>query len=395
MTGDRIRALSSTERAYLVLGGLYPPFANQYFWEGTGVLDAGLWRAAVEKAAEANPGCRLSLKGVLHRSRWIDSGNPPAVREIDGSRWSGMSSDGAPFLTTPLFPLTGRGCEILLIHGSPLRAVFRTHHAVMDGRGTQTLAEDVFRALRGEPLIGSECRTTEQELARSFQKGIRPASPAVHIAPTGRAEGSGREIRWRRFRVRGTYRKIVSQVAAALAREARACSSGPVRIGIPVDLRPRRDGLRSTGNLTNFIYVDVDPGDTRDDIDSDIRRQLEEGRDGMLYPGDELIRYMPLGLLRRLIDQRIRRNHGRGLYNTTALISNLGKKNLEDFSGGGFNATAFWAIPPGSELYPYSVVLAGHGDTIEIIISIPEVMADGGRFDRSIRALAGGLEKLP
>jgi len=373
---------------------MYPPFANQYFWEGAGVLDAGLWRAAVEKAAEANPGCRLSLKGFLNRTRWIDSGTPPAVREIDCSRWSGMSSDGAPFLMTPLFPRPGRGCEILLMHGSPLRVVFRTHHAVMDGRGTQTLAEDVFRALRGEPLVGSECRTVEQELARSFQQGSRPASPAVHIAPTGRAEGSGREMRWQRFQVKGTYRKIVSQVAVALAREARTRSSGPVRIGIPVDLRPRRNGLRSTSNLTNLIYVDVNPGDTYEDVDGDIRRQLEEGHDGMLYPGDELIRYMPLGLIRVLADRRIRRNHGRGLYNTTALISNLGKKDLGDFSGGGFNATAFWAIPPGSELYPYSIVLAGYGDTIEIIISIPEVMATGGRFERSIRAIAGSLEKL-
>ncbi|HPL15426.1 MAG TPA: hypothetical protein PL180_01920 [Spirochaetota bacterium] len=394
MTRDHTRILSSTERAYLVLGGLYPPFANQYFWEGDGVLDAGLWRAAVKKAAEANPGCRLSLRGVLNRSRWVDSGSPPPVREIDGSRWPGMSSDGAPFLATPLFPRTGRGCEILLIHGSPLRVVFRTHHAVMDGRGTQTLAEDVFRALRGEPLIGSECRTVEQELARSFQRGRRPASPAVHIAPTGRADGSGRVMRWQRFQVKGTYKKIVSQVSVVLAREARTHSSGPVRIGIPVDLRPRRNGLRSTSNLTNFIYVDVNPGDTHDDIDGDIRRQMEEGRDGMLYPGDELIRYMPLWLIRLMVNRRIRRNHGRGLYNTTALISNLGKKDLGDFSGGGFNATAFWAIPPGSELYPYSIVLAGHGDTIEIIITIPEVMATGGRFDRSIEALAGGLEKL-
>ncbi len=392
MTRDYIRKLSSTERAYVILGDLYPPFANQYFWEGTGVLDPNLWHSAVEKAAERNIGCRLALRGVLNRARWIDSGKPPIVSEVDGSRWSGMSSDGADFLTTALSPWNGEGCQILLIHGNPQRVVFRTHHAVMDGRGTQTLAEDVFSALRGEPLAGSECRTVEQVLARSFQKKGRDASPPVHIAPTGRADGAGREIFWRRFQVRGAYKKIVSQVAVALAREARSYSQGPVRIGIPVDLRPRKNGLRSTSNLTNLIYVDVNPEDNYIGIDNDIKQQLAECRDGMLYRGDELIRFLPLGFVRRLADRRIQKNHARGLYNATALISNLGKKDLMQFSGGGFRATAFWAIPPGSELYPYSVVLAGHGDIIEIIITIPKVMATGGRFDRSIDALARNLE---
>lgn len=199
---------------------------------------------------------------------------------------------------------------------------------------------------------------------------------------------------WQRFHVRGNYKNIVSQVAVLLAREARTYSSGPVRIGIPVDLRPRKSGLRSTSNLTNLIYVDVHPEDTYSDIDNDIRRQLSECRDGMLYPGDEMARYMPLRLIRRLVDKRIVKNHRRGLYNASALISNLGKKELKDFTGGGFHATAFWAIPPGSELYPYSVVLAGHGNVIEIVIAIPKVMATRGRFDRSIDALAGGLEEL-
>ncbi len=393
MTQHYIRKLSSTERAYLILGDMYPPMANQYFWEGTGVLDPGLWRTAVKQAADSNIGCRLALKGVLNRARWVDSGIPPLVREIDGSRWSGMSPDNADFLTAPLSPWTGQGCEVLLIHGNPLRVVFRTHHAIMDGRGTQTLAEDVFRALRREPLIGSECRTVEQELARSFQKTSRSPSPPVHIAPTGKADGSGRDMYWRRFQVSGTNKKIISRIAVLLAQEARTYSSGPVRIGIPVDLRPRKSGLRSTSNLTNFIYVDVNPEDTHTDIDNDIKQQLFECRDGMLYPGDELIRYMPLGLVRRLADRRIRKSNTLGLYNTTALISNLGKKELKDFTGGGFHATAFWAIPPGSELYPYSVVLAGHGDVIEIIISIPKVMATQGRFDRSIDVLARGLEK--
>lgn len=394
MTRDHIRKLSSTERAYLILGRMYPPFANQYFWEGNGVLDPERWRSAVAAAADANPGCRLLLQGHLSASRWIDSGRAPLVREIDGRSWSGRESGGAGFLRTPLSPWSGPACEVLLINGNPLRVVFRTHHAVMDGRGTQTLAEDVFRALRGEELLGSECSTTEQELARSFQPKRRPPSPADHIAPTGRAEGMEREILWRRFQVRGPYKNILAQVAVVLAAEARSHSPGAVRIGIPVDLRQRKSGLRSTSNLTNFIYADVNPGDSVADINRCIKEQLNDRKDGMLYPGDESLRFIPLSLICALVRGRIVKNHGRGRYNASALISNLGKKRLEDFSGGGFTATAFWAIPPGSELYPCSIVLAGYEDTVEIIISIPKVLSTRGRFDRIAEALQRGLAPL-
>src|SRR4030043_458932 len=95
------RQLTATERLYLINAEICPPFANQFFLEGTGVLDAKLWRKAVEVAAAANPGSRLVLKGKLNFGRWVDSGKTPPVREVDGSSWDCMSPEGAPFLNDP------------------------------------------------------------------------------------------------------------------------------------------------------------------------------------------------------------------------------------------------------------------------------------------------------
>lgn len=87
------------------------------------------------RASAGNPGSRLILRGHLGSCRWVDSGKTPPVREIDGSRWDGLGPVGAPFLQEPLSPIKGPMCEVLLIHGDPLRVAFRVHHGVMDGRG--------------------------------------------------------------------------------------------------------------------------------------------------------------------------------------------------------------------------------------------------------------------
>ncbi|HQL82226.1 MAG TPA: peptide synthetase, partial [Spirochaetota bacterium] len=92
------RQLTPTERVYLVNAELSPPFANQIIFEGTGEFKPEHWRKAVEVASAANPGSRLVLKGSLCFARWTDSGKTPPVREVDGSRWSGMDPEGAPFL---------------------------------------------------------------------------------------------------------------------------------------------------------------------------------------------------------------------------------------------------------------------------------------------------------
>ena len=133
------RQLSSTERAYVVYNECCPPFLNQLFWEGTGHFDLPKWREAVKIASEANPGSRVVVKGVVSFARLVDTGKTPPVIEVDGSHWDGLGPEGAPAkLSETMNPFEGPTSEVVLIHGNPLRIVFRTMHATMDGRGTVT-----------------------------------------------------------------------------------------------------------------------------------------------------------------------------------------------------------------------------------------------------------------
>ncbi|HOU50690.1 MAG TPA: hypothetical protein PLR10_05725 [Smithella sp.] len=387
------RPLCRTERIYLVYHDLCPPFANQIVLEGRGTFDVEKWRQAVQKASAANPGARLALKGCWIGSHWVDSGITPRVRVVNGLGWDGMGGpEGSPFEQGPLNPYDGTACEVVLIEGDPLRVAFRSHHAVMDGRATLFWAEEIFRALRGEPLLGSRSRLTELSMARSFQKKGRIPPAHDFIGPTGRAQGTESGVIWRRLHLEGRYRNLVAQVAVILAQSAWTYEAGNVRFGVSVDMRHRQPELRSTGNLTNLIYLNMLPGLTVDDVARDMTQQLEDKNDGMLYWGDRLIRYVPLRMLHGAVQQEIIEKHKTGRYRNSGIISNPGRLSLERLSCDTFALQTGFFIPPCQESLPIFIAMSGTEQCVEIMISMSRKLACGGRMELLIERLQKGLQ---
>lgn len=386
------RPLSSSERYLLASNEMCPDVTVHAFFDGSGVLDVSRWRRAVEIASAANPGSRLVLKGHLMFSRWVDSGLAPPVMEMDGSGWDAIGPEGGPaFLNEHLPHREGPTCQVILIHRKPLRVALRCHHAIMDGHGILTFADDIFRALRGEKPIGSDSRITDYELAKSFQKEGRIPPPHEYIAPTGMPEGGETGMVWRHVRMPGRFKHLIGQVAVLLAQAAWQHNEGKVRFGIPVDLRFRKPGLRSTANLTNLIYVDVVPGMTPGDIAQSVSRQIQDRRDGMLYWGDELVKYMPLGLIKRAIRREIAEKNASGRYRNSGILSNVGYIPMEIFQGGGFKTEYFWGTVTGQEFLPIFIGMAYIGDGASFIFSMPRSLASNGRFDAIIEHIRQGL----
>lgn len=366
---------------------------SNYIFDGEGQLDPYRWRKAVEIASEANPGTRLILKGHLGWSRWVDSGIAPPVREADGSNWDGMGPENAPFLQEPLPYRESPTCEIILVQGPIPRVVFRTHHAVCDGRGSMFWTEDVFRAIRGEDPLGSTSNITDVEICKSFQNQYRTPFPTEHIAPTGHAKGYEFGATWRRCSLKGKIPNLLAQCARLAAEEAWQHGEGVVRFGIPVDLRPRKPGLRSTANLSFALYIEVGKNTTPDDIARDIARQIRHSDECRLTKGDELLEHIPLCLMRHMAARIIRKRHRSGRYSLSGILSNLGRVDLNQFQGGGFTARVFWAIPPATEYYPFFLVMSGYQGGSELVLSMPKVLGGGARIEDTLRSMAEGLEK--
>jgi hypothetical protein len=206
---------------------------------------------------------------------------------------------------------------------------------VCDGRGTLFWAEDVFRVLRGEAVVGSTSTITDVELCKSFQNQYRTPFPAEHIAPTGRAKGNDTGVTWRRCSLKGKMPHLLAQCARLAAEEAWRHGEGVVRFGIPVDLRHRRPELRSTANLSFALYTEVKKETSPDDIARDIALQISQCDECRLTKGAERLEYMPLWMMRYKAKNIIRERHRQGLYSLSASCPTWAGLILTGFAAGG------------------------------------------------------------
>lgn len=387
------RRVTTLERVFTLLHDMAPPFATQLVLEGSGELDLSRWETAVAAACEANPGSRLVYKGCWRWATWVDSGAPAPVRLIDGNGWSGHGPEGAPFLRNPLPFKTTNSCEVLLVAGNPPRVVFRCLHAVMDGRGTLYWVEDIFRALRGEPLIGAHSMINDEEFSDDLKIPNRQDRKTRRYgAPTGAADGVEQGNVWRRARLDGRFTKLLPLVALAMAKAARKRGEEDVCFNVPADLRFLKPHIRSTANLSCRFILDIPPEATVDSLQKQIFVKMRNmSRESRFM---NLLSQLPLGVLKYIFVRVRKRNLGNGLYYSSGTITYPGKLPMAAFQGGGFGARTGFFIPPDMEGKPLFAVLAHCGDGVEIVASAPKPLATNGRLEDYLHDVVSCLKTL-
>jgi len=393
------RSVSPAERAWLVADRLAPPFCTQLILEGEGRPDIERWREATERAAAANPSSRVRLRGALGFCRWVDSGIAPPVIEVDAPGWDARSGDGAAFMSRPLDVREGPTTELIIVRGNvdrgePDRVVLRCHHATTDGRGAVRLATEIGRALRDEPLEGSPSTVTDLELARS--RGTKRGFPLEDAAaPTGLHRGTARAIVWKRRSIAGHPPQFLARMAVAVTQHIRTTADAPdptVRLDIPVDLRRHDPSVRSTGNLTGIMSLEVIGEPSVESISAQIQSGLAEGREADSLVAAAGLVWVPLWLATHVARGRTRACNAASRYGGSAVLSNLGLLDVAAMSGPDFRVHRATMVPPGGHATPLFVLCAGHPSGIELAASMPEPLANGGRFDALMDAIVGAFE---
>ncbi|PKN52690.1 MAG: hypothetical protein CVU55_05520 [Deltaproteobacteria bacterium HGW-Deltaproteobacteria-13] len=370
----------------------YFSFNNQFILEGHGVLDKARWLTAVETASAANPGSRLIMKGYPFASRWVDSGITPRVREVDGSEWTGYSHEGAPFLLDPLSPVEGPTCEVVLVRGNPLRVVFRSNHGVMDARGTLFWAEDVFRALRGEPVLGSKFALNDEEIAGNLPKIKKEKIPKNNITPGGKVQGDDQGFVWLRKTIHGRFRNLLSQVVCLSAREAWKDSDGSVVFCISVDLRRHLPPeTRATGFLSNNFFMEIKPEYTVEKITELLKKNLNEKREITYSRLNRLLFCVPIGMINGFVRSISKKMHDSGRYLASGIVVTLGVIPLETYTGGGFYPSVTYAIPPFLDVFPFFIAMIGNGKDVEVMITMHKGLASNGRIEAIMESITSQL----
>lgn len=388
------RPVSGVERLWLAAARIAPPFLNQVFVEGEGDLGLESARRAAEIASSAQPGSRVALGGALAWSRWRDSGQPVAVREVQAPDWDGRSDLGAPALREA--PPDGP-CEILLVRARRTWVVVRSRHAVMDGRGTLLFAEAFFAALRGEPPQPVPITpVTDADLALGRGRHGESAPPRDCGAPglTGRDDEA---LHWARVTVQASARGLLPRLALALAQ--RTDPGTRCRIDVPVDLRRHRPDLVSNANLTGLIRLSADShrgvADPLRSLSGELSRRVERNEEADFVLAARPLRWVPVRWMQNLGARAATEAVAAGRFGTSATLSNVGRVDLSAMSGPDFAARACFMVPPGSPSLPLFLGITGGAAGLELVGAAPGAVASRESLAELLDELGRALQEPP
>ena len=272
----------------------------------------------------------------------------------------------------------GPAAELILVKRSPMGpfVVFRASHAVMDGRGAYHFLSELFRALRGEPLLGSNAEFSALDIMRK----AAPPKPSKHDRridwPTGGARGNDTTIESRTVVIEGSTSNIVGRLAAAIAEYTHRHSSRDALIAVPVDLRRHVPGILSTANYTGMLFVPMKKGEGPDEFRQKLRALLSEKKEAYHIRMASILKLIPFKWLDRIMDKGGRKKLLTSPMHT-AMVSKVGHVDRDQFSFDGFQLRRYF----GFGNHPGMVGVMGTDAGIELNINLPAAVASNGRFD--------------
>lgn len=370
----------------------YSPLVNQFFTEGHGELNLDHWKEAVELASLSNPGVRLQMKGVWGWRYWDDKGPLPLVKKIE-SDWDGMCSEGAPYIGNPIDIKRSPLSEVILIDGPIQRVLFRTHHAITDGKGTLHWMAEIYRALRGEKLQGSEGKAYDWEIAQKTEYPERTIIEGGCIPITPNSKNPElRDCRWVRMFWKGNYSKIVPKIILAVCRIAwREHGDGKILFRIPSDLRRylEKNAPFTMANAIGAIDLEITPSSTLNSIQADIIKAMRNKSDLSVFTDKAKLAYWLPGSMFKYSAQSLTKVHSEGKYRMTGTISSLGNLDPKDFSYSKFTSRRTYGVPIPYENRPIFIGFSINPDGLLASISMPKALAN----TEELKDLANQIKK--
>lgn len=379
------RSLSPIERSYLYYDTQNaPPTTMIFALEGTGHFDPTNWQSAIEHVVAANPGFRLKKKGALKFSYWDDEGRLPQLILRHNCQWDGNGPNLPDFLTAPMNSEEGPLTQVILCdsHRAPLkRVIIRTHHAVTDGQGNLHFTRELFRALRGESLLGTQSTVRDLDIGKFVsaprQNMVSRNSPGL----TQATASTDQSLYWHRYFIPGRYSKALAKIAFCLHKASEHIGDQALRIRITTDLRRYTNNYHpsnfTSANASGAMDIMVENQDTPDSIYLKIQQALEDKQD-VRMPSNlfiEFAQWTPIsfsGISEPLALKYLKGNR----FVRSATLSNMGRVDHKEFSYADFECTSTVSIPLTFRSNGLFLVMMGSDDGITLSAGLPKVLAE-------------------
>ena len=399
---SKFRNLSPLECSYLANDSKQQSvFVNQFVLSGEGHFDLPKWRAAIIKAADANPGIKLKLKGFWGKRYWDSEGAYPGLHHYK-SEWSAENEQDLPFNGKPINCRQGPCAEIHLLESKYPKIVFRTHHALCDGAATLHWMQEVFRALRNEPLKGSNGRKTEIDIVKVFSVAKNPIYPHPWIPVLAANRNKNQTLfiegaHWQTFSFQGDYSKIMSKIIVILGKLAwHNNPEGHISFRIPSDLRRLlEDQEVHLGNMTGAFDFELFPDQNPDDIYKHLLNAKRKNNDLSVFPKNlSFANWLP-DFAFKTSNTYFEKQYRQGVCNISAIISYLGKVDLDLLSCAAFKAKHMFGIPLPLEGVSVSLgMMLLNEQELSICLSIPKSLANHQQLNYLIVKILSELDDL-
>lgn len=345
------RKLSPNERMYLAFEKNYNSFVINRIVEGRGDIKIDVFQKAVNKVSEIYPESRFKLKNGF----WVDSKLCPKVIKIQRKD---VGKDFKELMKRKIDLTKDVACEIYYLNEfDKITIIFRTHHGVMDGKGQGIWIEAIFKELNNLEVEKFSSKVRDIDLLKD--SGIKKNSDIVTVG------------KYSPLKDRVSY-KITNPISKKIELDEKINSITAKLIGgiqslsedsksrfiITRDIREKfPEEKLNTGNLSLPMYLET-TSENWQEINKDLINTILKNEDIEYSPKEYFIfENIPMDILRLGLKYTIFNYNRQEKTATTAVISNLGRIDLQNYKTKYFIPEKVYALPVITPLVPLSFVI--------------------------------------
>ncbi|CAM2759694.1 peptide synthetase, non-ribosomal [Legionella steigerwaltii] len=372
------RPITPSEKLYIVSDLMNYSFALQLVLEMDAEVDVSSLNQAIVQTNSSNSYVNLHANFRSINSIWYsrESLIDIEIVQVIEREWDGQDIQHASFFHGHQFNSGHSATQVTYIKGTRHFLLFRAFHGVMDGMGLYHWVNEIFRAWRKEPLIGTQLLMTDYDFLKQNRKDeYRPNFPLDCIAPTGNTGFTHSHYLWHKVTLPGKINAITAKICQILLAAGVDLGAEKARFMIPVDLRQHVADANTTANFANPIFVEAKKGETWPIIYSDIVKQLGSQNELRIGKYDAMVRHLPLWLLKGLLDALIYYQNKKNRYMMSGIVSKL-SINLTDLdSKQGSKAIDGYFLPINVPIAPIVFIVTEHNNATTICFSISNAHA--------------------
>lgn len=170
---------------------------------------------------------------------------------------------------------------------------------------------------------------------------------------------------WRRRTIDGNYSALSARLAAAIVKTS-GLPVAPIRF--PIDVRPFHPEIRSTGNLSLSMALDVRADESWDEVHQRLLATLAECDGQFFGPGPDILK-APLPVLRHFVRRADRTARRDDRFAAVATVSNLGRMPSTWFRTETFEPTSAYLMCPMEPASPLAVLTTESDGRTDITVA--------------------------